>query len=222
MRKKLRFLLFLSLFALSGAIIFAIFAKCQPVVDRNGQCPFPTTKYSERNPVGFSPSFSPSPVIRYPSSDAPLSVVRLVHDGDTIYTREFKTGVRLIGIDAPELAGSYRCGVDAKCDAVTEECGASDAKNKLMELVLNHEVALVEDEMTGQTDKYGRELRYVYFCRGTPWRAPTDCLDISLEMIRLGFAREASFGNAYLRQKIYQEAENEAKIKKLGIWGECE
>lgn len=185
--------------------------------------------------------FSPTPSLTPTSLISPIShVISYVHDGDTIYTRDSKTAIRLIGIDAPELAGSYRCGKDAKCDAVTEECGATAAKEKLKELVLNREVWLVKDTNTSSTDKYNRFLRYVYFCRGrlasqrsgpsgrpangqTGRFVPTenDCLDINLELIRLGLSRESGFGNAYEKQKIYKEVETEAKTKKLGIWGMC-
>lgn len=147
-----------------------------------------------------------------------LQTVSYVHDGDTVYLAPHHQSVRLIGIDAPELAGSYRCGENAKCDAVTEECGASEAKNKLQELVLNHKVVLKEDKITGTTDKYGRWLRYVFLC---PPSSTSSCLDLSLELIKSGLVREAGFGNLYEKQKIYQEAELVAKRRNLGIWGRC-
>lgn len=171
--------------------------------------------------------------------------VNYVHDGDTVYIAPHNQSVRLIGIDAPELAGSYRCGVDAKCDRVSEECGATEAKEKLKELVLNREVVVMEDKTVESTDKYGRWLRYVFLCRGAPrgrpWAgarpAPTtnlsstdyrllttdsSCLDLSLELIRHGLVRESGFGNTYSNQKQYRQAQLEAKTKKLGIWGICE
>jgi endonuclease YncB( thermonuclease family) len=159
-------------------------------------------------------------------------MISFVHDGDTIYAKNVREGIRLIGIDAPEMAGSYRCGKDAKCTETAEECGASEAKEKLKELVLNREVVLTEDTMVGVTDKYGRLLRYIYYCRGGPPWPPQEgqtqgfvptgkCQDLSLVLIQSGLAREAGFGNSYTHQKQYRQAETEAKEKKLGIWGKC-
>ena len=167
MRKKLKILLVLSLLTVVCTIIIAVLTRCQSATGRSARCAFPTIKHRSRSPVYPSISFPPSP-FPLQTTDYRLQTVSFVHDGDTIYTREFKAGVRLIGIDAPEVAGSYRCGKDAKCDETVHECGAQAAKEKLKEFVLEKEVYLVKDELTKDKDVYGRFLRYIFICADKP------------------------------------------------------
>ena len=155
------------------------------------------------------------------------ATISSVHDGDTIYTSGIKEGIRLIGIDAPELAYSYKC--MPKC--TKNECGAAEAKEKLKELILNKQVVLASDSSTANKDIYNRLLRYIYLCPSpslSPSSSSTDyrllttdspCTDISLQMIKLGLAKESGFGNEYSKQKEYKKAELGAKSAKRGIWG---
>lgn len=172
----------------------------------------------------FPHSISPAPSLNYTQT-----LIQSVHDGDTIYAKGIKGGIRLIGIDAPELAYSYAC--MPKC--VRNECGALEARDRLKNLILNHEVVLENDTQTGNTDIYGRLLRYVFLC---PTPSPTSsgstmnhelitlsssCLDISFALIQQGLVEESGFGKSYSKQKEYQQAENEAKSKNIGLWAQC-
>jgi len=117
-------------------------------------------------------------------------LVTRVIDGDTI---EIETGerVRLTCIDTPE----------------TYEDKYKEAKDYLTELILNEEVKLVKD--VSETGKYGRLIRYIYLEDGS---------FVNELIVRNGY------GIAYLYRPdvklcpIIQEAEDYARINKLGIW----
>lgn len=88
------------------------------------------------------------------SGGADELLVTHVADGDTLsgvdaggeYVR-----VRLLGIDAPEVAHDGRPG----------ECGATDARAALQRLVLNQRVTLADDPRADRVDRYGRRLAVV-------------------------------------------------------------
>lgn len=40
-------------------------------------------------------------------------------------------------------------------------------------------------------------------------------------MVKEGFAREYTFKTPYTHQKVFQEAEQEAKIIGAGLWDKC-
>ncbi|MBD3359361.1 MAG: hypothetical protein GF365_01470, partial [Candidatus Buchananbacteria bacterium] len=83
------------------------------------------------------------------NNSEPEYLVTYVTDGDTIHVDINGTDekIRLLGIDAPELSGS--------------ECFATNAKNKLTELINNKKVSLMPDSQSADRDKYNRLLRYV-------------------------------------------------------------
>ncbi|MEM5766178.1 MAG: thermonuclease family protein [Candidatus Aenigmatarchaeota archaeon] len=115
-------------------------------------------------------------------------VIRTI-DGDTI---ELENGekVRLIGIDAPEAT----------------ELFYQEATLALREMVEGRKVKLERDPFWNK-DKYGRFLRYVFLEEKL----------INCELVRLGLAkniaeRESKYYNCF------QQAEQEAREKKIGIW----
>lgn len=112
-----------------------------------------------------------------------------VIDGDTI---ELNSGdkVRLIGINTPESGQYYY----------------SEAKNKLKELVEGKIVILEKD--ISDTDMYGRLLRYVY----------VNDLFVNLEMVKLGYAEAYEYPPDVKYSNLFEESENEAKAKGLGVW----
>ena len=119
--------------------------------------------------------------------------VTYVVDGDTI---EIDTGerVRLICIDTPEKNEDYY----------------QEAKDYLEDLILNEEVGLVKDK--SETDRYGRLLRYVYFDE-----------DFVNEMIvEEGWAKAYPYNPDTTLCPQIQDAEDDAKRRKLGIWSEEE
>lgn len=97
-----------------------------------------------------------------PAGAVTVSVTRII-DGDTLDVRAAETAlrIRLYGVDAPE-AGT-RCAAEAT-QRLTELAGAS--------------VSLLSDARL--TDRYGRELRYVYSAGGQ---------SIDAALVREGLAR---------------------------------
>ena len=143
--------------------------------------------------------------------------IRFVHkviDGDTI---ELENGerVRLLGIDTPERYESSKLDKDA-------ERSGKDKKTiqKLGELAAIYTKKLIEGKKViiapepghEDKDKYGRLLRYVYLEDGT---------FVNKKIVEEGYA------NAYRRFKLSKldeliKAENEAREKRKGLWGEVE
>jgi micrococcal nuclease len=115
-------------------------------------------------------------------------VVRVI-DGDTI---ELSNGniVRLIGINAPEKGSYY----------------FEEAKTALKNLVENKTVKLEKD--VNNNDKYGRLLRYIFL---------GDKL-INLELVKNGYAHVFIVKPDTKYKKELINAENEAKLKQLGLW----
>ena len=116
-------------------------------------------------------------------------------DGDTF---NIKNGlsVRLLGINAPNRGlPNYNI-----------------AKNYLASLILNKELIFEYDKY--QEDMYGRILAYV-------WINDKKVL-INEIMVKNGMAKtEVYQARAKLKyQDLLQQAENEAKEKKIGIWSE--
>lgn len=119
-----------------------------------------------------------------------LIEVRRVIDGDTI---EVKIGdknemVRLIGIDAPEMTDSSMKGLKA-----------TEAKEKLEEILKNKKVMLESDESQDNRDIYDRLLRYIYLEDGTL---------VNKEMIKTGLVEEYTFIVPYKYQEEFRKIEN--------------
>ena len=117
------------------------------------------------------------------------TVVSEVIDGDTIRLSRGDTA-RLIGINTPEAGQYYHL----------------EAKNKLKELIQSKTVTLEKD--VSDTDRYGRLLRYVYVGN----------VFVNLAMVKLGYAEAYKYPPDVKYSKLFEEAENEAKAKGLGIW----
>ncbi len=117
------------------------------------------------------------------------NVVPEVTDGDTIKLQSGEK-VRLIGINTPESGQYYY----------------SEAKNKLKEFVEGKTIKLEKD--ISNTDVHDRLLRYIY----------VDNLFVNLEMIKLGYAEAYKYPPDVKYANLFEEAENEAKTKGLGIW----
>jgi len=122
----------------------------------------------------------------------PYKVIKVI-DGDTIKLNNSQT-IRLSGINTPE----------------TGECYYQEAKERLTELILEKDVFLEKDKTI--TDKYGRELRYVYV---------TGMMTNAI-MVEEGYARVFDkYENDTKRYPELKILEETAKSDKLGIWS-CE
>lgn len=127
-----------------------------------------------------------------------------VSDGDTISVRIAggkPTIVRLIGVDAPEIAGPYR----------NEEPHGVAARDFTRELLDDRLVFLESDPQQESHDRYGRMLAYVH-------RAD-DCLLVNGEIIRQGHA-ESYRRFRFRHHSLFARHEQEARINRRGMWSE--
>lgn len=134
---------------------------------------------------------------------AVAATVTYVHDGDTLYlddgSREMK--VRLIGLDAPELA-------DRDTD---EECFGPEATGILRTMLPEGTEVWVTHDVEAQ-DRYGRELLYVFKEDGT-------FVNHALVLAGAGVAIRVGANDRYWPQ--LQEAEADARTAGAGMWGVC-
>lgn len=125
------------------------------------------------------------------------ATVAYVNDGDTLRTTSGRK-VRLLQIDAPELHG---------------DCFGNAALTALRRLVPNGaHVTLVRDPALDATDRYGRQLRYV-FASGT---------NVNIALVREGAASPYFFRKGrgrYARAML--DAVDEARAAHRGYWGAC-
>lgn len=136
-------------------------------------------------------------------------VARVV-DGDTLRVRcgDAEEPVRLVGVDAPELA---RQGNPA-------ECGAAEASAALADLVGEGPVYLAADSEQGDRDRYGRLLRFAAetpLDAGAPWEGSAN-----LALVRSG-AAGAYRGAGYAGREAFEAAEDEARAAGRGMWASC-
>jgi len=140
------------------------------------------------------PSLTPTPIF-YP-------VVKVV-DGDTFDVNiDGQTKrIRVIGINTPEV-------VDPRKKV---ECFGKEASEKAKSILLGKKVNLERDPTQGDTDKYGRLLRYVFLEDGT---------DFGLLMIKQGYAYEYTHNFPYKYQNEYKKAQKQAEESKIGLWAD--
>lgn len=149
------------------------------------------------------PSASPSSTAAVsPSAGRESATVLSVVDGDTIRVnlRGQTATVRYIGIDTPETVDPRR-GVERFGPEATE------ANRRLVEgrtLTLERDVS--------ETDSFGRLLRYVYV------ESFTGVTMVNAELVRLGYARVATFPPDVRYQSLFLELEREARSANRGLW----
>lgn len=132
--------------------------------------------------------------------------VTAVVDGDTIRVETLagrRLGrVRLLGIDAPEVAHPPE----------PAECYAEDATGLLEELApVGSTVDLVTDTSQPSRDRYDRLLRYV----------DHDDVDVARELLASGAARRYEADRALAREESYSAATDDARDTERGLWGSC-
>lgn len=137
-----------------------------------------------------TPTLTPTSTIRE------KAIVKRVIDGDTIELSD-KRKVRYIGINSPEMTDTR----------TTVKCLAQKAKEADQKLVEGKEVELEKD--ISETDKYGRLLRYVW----------SDGKMINEELMKNGWTEVDTYPPDVKYQDLLVTAEKEAKLNKLGIWG---
>lgn len=137
------------------------------------------------------------------AAEGPYSVARVV-DGDTLTVSAAaeELTVRLIGIDTPETRHPGK-GV---------ECWGPEATELMEDLAAGTEVYLEADDSQGATDRYDRQLAYV-------WRA--DGTLLNLEMITRGAGKEYTYDKPYRYVRSFKAAQRTAQDQGLGLWGAC-
>lgn len=133
------------------------------------------------------------------------SQVRRVVDGDTV---ELSNGqkIRLLNIDTPET-------VKANTPVM---CYGPEASTFTKKLLTDKMVQLTYDKEAD--DKYGRGLRFI-FLDGVDTSNVEN--SVNAELVKNGFARMVVYKPNNTYAKEFQTWENEAKSKKLGLWGSC-
>jgi micrococcal nuclease len=132
--------------------------------------------------------------------------VTAVVDGDTLRVEDLggrELGrVRLLGIDAPEVAHPPE----------PAECYADQATDLLEELApVGSTVQLVTDSGQPNRDRYDRLLRYV----------DHGGADVARELLARGAARRYEAAQDLAREESYSAAADDAQDADSGLWGTC-
>jgi endonuclease YncB( thermonuclease family) len=138
-----------------------------------------------------------APLNNVPSVAQTRVTVVKVYDGDTV-TLSDKSRVRLIQVDAPELAEG--------------ECYAEESRQALAKILRSQAITLVEDSKLEKVDMFGRKLGYLFAGK----------VNVNLKLVEIGAAtpyfyngEKGDFANKLL------SAAKIARSKKLGLWNEC-
>ena len=147
-------------------------------------------------------SESPEPA----EAERTQAVVTSIVDGDTLSARtpggRDLGRIRILGIDAPEVAHSPE----------PAECYADTATDTLSGLApVGSTVVLVRDPAQADRDRYGRLLRYV----------DHDSTDVALELLAAGAARLYDAARSIERNQTYERATETAQDDGRGLWGHC-
>jgi endonuclease YncB( thermonuclease family) len=136
-------------------------------------------------------------VVGFMPAQGALKVIK-IYDGDTV-TMADGMKVRLIQIDAPELAEG--------------ECYADKAKATLVTLLSKKgTISLKADPVSASFDRYGRALRYIFVGK----------VNVNLEMVKLGAAAPYFYqGEKGKYSAAMLKAAEDAKLYKVGLWKEC-
>lgn len=154
------------------------------------------------------PPTLPLPAAGTSPSPAPGTTLQVVFvaDGDTltgIDAEGNRTRVRLLGIDAPEVAR----------DGGESECGAVRSADALHGRVHGRTVTLTADPVADAEDRFGRVLAYVTL----------DGRDVALDQVEAGLA-EAWYPSSEpqpMRYPDYRRAEQAARAAGTGLWADC-
>ena len=142
-----------------------------------------------------------------PSSTVTLTVLTVL-DGDTFIGKKTHGGkitVRLLGIDAPEVAH----------DDNPADCGGDAAARALKKLLGWQTVTVQTDPASDSTDRYGRMLAYV--------SVPDGPDDAALAQVKHGFAEAWYPASAAEPSRFtqYRRAEQRAREDRSGSWAGC-
>lgn len=143
------------------------------------------------------------------NSDFPETgkVLRVI-DGDTIEV-QYNSGetkkIRYIGINTPETVDPRR----------QVQCFGKEASSENKRLLEGKVVYLEKD--ISETDKFGRDLRYVYI----KIDGQENYLFINDYLVRQGYAQASTFPPDVKFTDQFMKAEREAKENNRGLWSAC-
>jgi micrococcal nuclease len=130
--------------------------------------------------------------------DLKEGLVKYIIDGDTIILTNGEK-IRYIGIDTPERG----------------QCWYRQAKEFNRKLIGGKKIRLELDR--SNRDRYQRLLRYVYVSnQGGAEKF------VNFELVKAGLARAKEYKPDIKYHLQLKEAENYAKLNRLGLWGGCE
>ncbi len=133
--------------------------------------------------------------------------IKYVHDGDTV-TLDNGEKIRLIGINAPELArpGEYRRGKYRRAKKA-EPYG--NAARDYLQKRLPHNTPVKLQYGSRRKDHYGRSLAHLFLRNGK---------DIQLIMLQQGLASALMIPPDTLFARCYRHAERQARHLHKGLW----
>ncbi|MGZ9583595.1 thermonuclease family protein [Paenibacillus marinisediminis] len=126
-----------------------------------------------------------------------IDSVKRVVDGDTFET-ESGNKVRLIGVNTPEVHGKV-------------EYFGKEASQYTKEHLTNQKVYLFQD--TGDTDRYGRLLRYVFIDQ--------DPVMYNDRLVQEGYANTMSISPNVMYADHFVKLEREARNQNKGLWADA-
>ena len=142
-----------------------------------------------------------------PDTAGPEVTVSRVVDGDTIEVTDragATSTVRLIGVDTPETV---------KPNAPIE-CFGPQASDYTSTILTGRAVRLEHDQTVGDTDRYDRQLAYVWTVQ--------DRRLFNLALIEAGAAREYTYDRTrYRYRNAFRAAQTDAQRDRHGLWGHC-
>lgn len=146
--------------------------------------------------------------VEKPGKAQSATVVRVI-DGDTVIVLldDEKTTVRLLGIDAPEIAH--------RGDTAPSECGGDGARERLETLLpKDAQIEITQDPISDRTDRYGRRLAYI---------STSDDRDVGKIMVAEGYvAAWYPRGEPRpTRYDSYLETQDDARSDNRGSWADC-
>jgi len=133
--------------------------------------------------------------------DKSYQVDRVV-DGDTIKISDenAQCTARLIGVNTPET----------KHPRIGKECFGDEASEFAKNTLEGRRVRIEYDDSQDKKDRYNRILVYVYLEERNFF--------FNKELIKQGFAKEATYNGKYQFQSEFREAQAQAKTNNLGFW----
>lgn len=134
--------------------------------------------------------------------------VAYVLDGDTfkVKIKKKEVTVRMLGIDTPETVDPRK----------PPQCYGKEASDETKKLLSRKTVRLKLNPNREEKDRYGRYLAYVYLVDNNSE------IFINEFLLQNGYAKEYTYGKAYMFQKEFRTIEKLAQEGKKGLWGECQ